>query len=591
MPENEPDLYEIAKLPELDPETLLDLSHTALTGGEVSSEIKARQPEVEERIAELIRDVSINGHEDTEIWRISADTFRARWTNLNEDSSPSEVLEALKNYRGLYADGPSGKTGTLLAALTYLGVDTSTIPNWQDLTDHVASAARHVSEATAAFRKFIAQYEHTDGPEFTPPYRYWMHHQLPDPERVAAYNATLESQQGTLWDSPDPAVYAAKLLDLRRAAAETIPGAGLLEGRCNLDGIPPEDMGRIFNEFGNRGYEIARQFYALLSAVKHNGGPVPYKERDDITLGEASPKNFTFEEAVEATESLFASLDPEFSKIFRDALNEGRISILPRPNKPRWSMTTDCTPNLPPYATINTAMDEEGRITLQGLLSVVHESAHVISLEYTRKNGAVDTKVSLPTAEVFSLFCELYFFNQMLSSQERSALTDKDKLETQLAILQRFAKNGPRQVALVRAEMKIDEIAKKTGLSGQQQADAITEQFGKEMEKYLGEEVESTYANTWVDASNYADPYCSMAYPWAMYVVAHLLRRMQDAPETLADTIKDFFNSTGKMPPTELAQKVAGASDGDVFTAFEKRLQEAQTLAHDLGLPRGLGQE
>lgn len=253
--------------------------------------------------------------------------------------------------------------------------------------------------------------------------------------------------------------------------------------RHRADDIDTEIVDAVIGSVAER-FDISRRFYQLKARLL--GLPkLQYHERN-VPYG-AADKEYSFEEAVLLVYRVFQRLDPKFSAILKQFVEDGRIDVYPRKKKHSGAFCSYGLLTHPVYILLNYT----GK--LRDVITLAHEAGHGINnvLMQERQN-ALTFGTSLATAEVASTFMEDFIVQELLAEAD-----DELRLSLLVARLNDNVSTIFRQAACYRFEQELHKTFREHGYLSK---DEIGRMFQKHMAAYMGDAVEQSAGseNWWV---------------------------------------------------------------------------------------------
>jgi oligoendopeptidase F len=229
---------------------------------------------------------------------------------------------------------------------------------------------------------------------------------------------------------------------------------------------------------------IPQRFYGLkakllgLKKLAYHERTVPYGQIE---------KEYTYADAAQIVDGVFAGLDPEFAQIFRYMLENGQFDVFPQKGKRGGAFCAGYHITHPTYVLLNFT----GK--LQDVLTIAHEMGHAVNNELIKKSqNALNYETPLSTAEVASTFMEDFVLEKLAeeADEELQLALMVSQLDDQIATI--F-----RQIALYRFEQELHRDFRIKGYLSQEE---IGKLFLKHMGAYMGPAVElsSGSQNWWV---------------------------------------------------------------------------------------------
>ena len=320
-------------------------------------------------------------------------------------------------------------------------------------------------------------------------------------------------------------------------------------------------------------FTVARQYHQLkakLSGKKQ----LDYHERR-VPYGKIN-KTYNWQESVTLVDQVLYRLDPDFSKIFKQFIDNGQIDVYPYQNKSGGAMCTHNLKSQPTYILLN-----HGN-RLQDVLTLAHEVGHGINNELIRqKQNSFYFNTPLSTAEVASTFIEDFVLEELEQEADenlRLALM-VNKLDDDISVI--F-----RQVAAYRFEQELHLKFKQQGYLSKE---AIGKIFRKNMNTYLGSVINQPPGteNFWVYWSHFRNFFYVYSYASGLLISKSLQASVRQNPDFI-NKIKDFLSAGSSQSPKEIFQKLGVDISQPAFwykgiKETKTLLKETSTLAKKLG--------
>lgn len=287
--------------------------------------------------------------------------------------------------------------------------------------------------------------------------------------------------------------------------------------------------------------DIAQKYYAvkakLLGKTK-----LKYNERN-LEVGEVSG-SYTWEESVKLIDKVFASLDPEFSRILTYMKDNNQFDIFPRKGKTGGAF---CSGNLishPTYVLLNHT-DK-----LNDVLTIAHEMGHAINNEMMKqKVNALTYDTPMSTAEVASTFMEDFVLQELEKTADP---------ETKKALLMQKLNDDIstifRQVACYKFEQALHTEFRAKGYLSK---DEIGQIFQREMSAYMGDAVDQPKwaQNWWIYWSHIRNFFYVYSYASGL-LVSKAIQNMVKQDPTSISKVKEFLSSGITDSPKNIFAKM-----------------------------------
>ncbi|HLB51516.1 hypothetical protein A3F07_01270 [candidate division WWE3 bacterium RIFCSPHIGHO2_12_FULL_38_15] len=252
-------------------------------------------------------------------------------------------------------------------------------------------------------------------------------------------------------------------------------------GRLVSDNMEPEIIDALIEAVTSRS-DISKRYYKLkakLFGVKK----LQYHERN-VPYGDID-KEISYKKTVDLIWNTFNNLDPEFSLIFKNFVENGQIDVFPKKGKKSGAFCVSMPQDTPVYILLNFSNK------LSDSLTLAHEMGHAINDTLVRKSQhALYRDVYTSTAEVASTFCEDFVLEKFSQNADK---------ETQLALkmmkLNDDVSTIQRQIACYTFEQELHKTYREKGYLAKEQMGEI---FRKHMKFYMGNYVEfSKESDNW----------------------------------------------------------------------------------------------
>jgi oligoendopeptidase F len=311
-------------------------------------------------------------------------------------------------------------------------------------------------------------------------------------------------------------------------------------GRHISDDIESEVVDTLLETVSKR-YDIAHRFYKIKARLLGQT-KLAYHERN-VPVGSIE-KEYSFEDSVAVVDRVFRSLDPQFSDLFQQLVQHGRLDVFPEKGKASSAFCARYLVSHPTYILLNHTNK------LRDVLTIAHEVGHGINNELIKaKQHSLNFGVPLATAEVASTFMEdfvLYFL-------EKEA-DDKLRFSLQVMKLDQDISAIIRQVAGYRFEQELHQQVREVGYLSKQQ---IGELFQKHMKAYMGPAVESSPGseNWWIYWSHFRRFFYIYSYASGQLISKYLQRMVREDKKSIGK-VKEFLSAGLSDSPRNIFNKL-----------------------------------
>jgi oligoendopeptidase F len=344
------------------------------------------------------------------------------------------------------------------------------------------------------------------------------------------------------------------------------------QARHISDDIDTEVVDALIDAVSSRN-DLARRFYKLKANVL-NVPKLGYHERN-IEIGGAE-KKVSYQEAVDLVDEVFAGLDQEFEKIFRDFVENGRIDAFPKKGKASGAFCAHDLKGLPVYVLLNFTEN------MTDVRTIAHEMGHAINSTLSRSDqNSLNCNYPMSTAEVASTFMEDFVLQELLKTADE---------ETKLIILMNKLNDDVstvfRQVAFYRFEAELHQRFRESGYLPVSEIGLI---FQKYMKEYMGDYVEhpAWARNWWTYVSHFRYFFYVYSYASGMLISKSLQASVKNDSKFI-NKVKNFLSAGSSDSPKNIFAKMDIDITNKKFwehglTDIEQLLNNTETLAKKLG--------
>jgi len=346
-----------------------------------------------------------------------------------------------------------------------------------------------------------------------------------------------------------------------------------LKVNCDLRGYTRPDQPRhlyddiesvvvdsLLNSVTKR-FDISIRYYKLkakLLGVKK----LRYFERN-IELGEIT-KKYSFEDSVNLIYKTFKNLDPKFSDILKDFIENGHFDVFPEKGKSGGAYCI-CAGNLSPtYVLLNHA-DK-----LRDVLTIAHEMGHGINDELMKGvQNEINFGTPTSTAEVASTFMEDFVFQTLLKEANK-----EEKITLLMSKLEGDISSIFRQVAFYNFELELHKTFKEKGYIPKEEIGKI---FEKHIISYMGE-VGRGSNNWWIYVSHFRHFFYVYSYAGGLLISKSLQSSVKKDPKFI-ENVKEFLSAGMSDSPKNIFKKMGVDISDKKF--WDKGLNEVEALLNE----------
>jgi oligoendopeptidase F len=316
-------------------------------------------------------------------------------------------------------------------------------------------------------------------------------------------------------------------------------------------------------------FDIPNRYYQLKAKLL-GVNQLKYWERS-VPYGKITQK-YSLDQSKKLISKVFNKLDPKFSEIFRQFVEEGRLDVYPRIGKRGGAFCAADLVTLPVYILLNHT-DK-----LHDVLTLAHEMGHGINDELMKKSQlALNFGSPLSTAEVASTFMEDFVLQELISRSN-----PKQRLALYVQKLDDDVSTIFRQVAAYLFEKELHASFRNAGYLPK---DEIGKLFQTHMAAYMGEAVEQSEGseNYWVYWSHFRTFFYVYSYSSGLLISKSLQSLVKNEPKFI-DQIKLILSAGSSDSPKNIFKRYANLdiSDPNFWTTgikeVELLLDEAERL-------------
>ncbi len=338
------------------------------------------------------------------------------------------------------------------------------------------------------------------------------------------------------------------------------------------DDIATETVDLLISNVSDR-FDIAQRYYQLKARL-FGVEKLAYHEKN-LVYGELN-KAYNFNDAVNLVYGVLDDLDPEFSAIFKNFLEQGQVDVFPTKGKDSGAYCSHDLITQPTYVMLNHTD------RLNDVLTLAHEFGHAINNELMRqKQNAVNFSTSTATAEVASTFMEDFVLARLMQEADPEL-----KLALLMMKLNSFVSSVFRQVAAYQFEQELHAAQRQAGYLS---CTDIGQIFSRHMAAYMGTAVEQSTGsdNWWVYWSHFRNFFYVYSYASGLLISSSLQKSYRENKEYLSK-VKEFLQTGRALSPEESFARLGIDIKTPEFwqnalLEIERYLDEAEDLARQLG--------
>lgn len=341
------------------------------------------------------------------------------------------------------------------------------------------------------------------------------------------------------------------------------------EARMKEDLIDLDFINSILDAVKEK-FSISKEFYALKAKLMKEK-KIGYFERSAEV--KKIDKKFEAKKAVEVVKKVFTNLDKEFSRIFEEMFNSGKIDFFPKVGKNGGAFCAHLKLKDPVYVLLNHT-DK-----IRDVAVIAHEMGHAINGVLMKKEKPFYYATPKSTAEVASTFMEDFVYQEIFRE-----LNEEERFYLKIMKLDDDVTTISRQIALYLFELELHETFRKEGYLSKEK---IGELFVKHMSEYLGDAVEMQNAHLWWIYWEHIRMYFYVySYASGLLISKAMQKKYKENPKFM-EKIKVFLSTGTSKKPREIFKEMGIEINKEFFleglSELEKELNEIKTLGKKLG--------
>jgi oligoendopeptidase F len=299
-----------------------------------------------------------------------------------------------------------------------------------------------------------------------------------------------------------------------------------------------------------------------------------YHERN-LEYGTLSGE-YSYDFSVDLIDQVTASLHPEFNREFRDFVEQGRISVMPKSGK---TAVAFCSYTYGNYAPALVLLNYTS--TLRDITTFAHEIGHGINHQLIYKNQSpVNRKISFFTGETASTFLEDFVVQKL----EETMKTDEEKLTLLMTRLNDSISTIFRQTACENLQRELNITYRNEGFLSTEKINALMK---KHMIAYMGDAVsQDDGTDLWWVYWSHIRGYSLYSYV-AGLLLAKSMQNLYKQDNSNIEKIVEWYGTGSNSSPHERFLKL-GVDIGDSgfwlkgLDEVDSMLKEAEDLAKKL---------
>lgn len=331
---------------------------------------------------------------------------------------------------------------------------------------------------------------------------------------------------------------------------------------------------------------------SLLTAVDKNIGQVArfYRLKKKL-LGYDSLKDYDryaplfneaercmYDEAKKMSLDAYNSFDPRLGEVAQMFFDNGWIDAELRQGKEGGAFSASTSSDHHPYIMLNYSD------SLDDAMTMAHELGHGIHQYLANKQGDLQMRTPLVTAETASVFGEMLLFNKLLSKED----DPKKRLALLCGKIEDTFATVFRQVMMNRFESRLHKARRE---EGEQTPEAIHKMWKEENEWMFGDSVEMTdeYSRWWTYVLHFVHyPFYTYAYSFGELMVLALYEQYQKSGDDFVDKYIEMLSAGGSDYPRNLMAKMGmDITDPEFWQGgldlIERMIAQAEDEAAKLG--------
>ena len=349
-----------------------------------------------------------------------------------------------------------------------------------------------------------------------------------------AFNKLLAKNADIAENEMNSILQSKKIIDELRA----VPRPDLI--RHLEDDIETEVVDTLIKSVADN-FWLAHKYYELKSKLL-KVKKLKYHERN-VEYGKINVM-FKYEGTVELIGKVLRTLNPQFSEIFSDMVDNRHIDVYPKLGKTAGAFCAGGLISQPTFILLN----HTNRFS--DVLTLAHETGHAIHNFLSKKTQTpVNYEISLATAETASTFVEDFIVEELLKTTD-----PKNKLAIIMHKLNSDISTIFRQTACYKFELELHKNFRERGYLSKSE---IGKLFQKNMRAYMGNFVEQSPGseNWWVYWSHIRSFFYVYSYTSGLLISKSLQSMVKENPKNI-DKVKKFLSAGSSKSTYEIFEKL-----------------------------------
>ncbi|MFH1565624.1 MAG: M3 family oligoendopeptidase [bacterium] len=338
--------------------------------------------------------------------------------------------------------------------------------------------------------------------------------------------------------------------------------------RLISDDIKTEIVDSLLKTVSSR-FDISQKYYQLKSKLM-GVEKLKYHERN-VDYGKIEG-DYSFEETSNILFKVLHNLDPQFSKIFTDLIENGQVDVYPKLGKSGGAFCAGGLISQPDFILLNHTN------TFSDVLTLAHETGHAIHNTLSKKTQTpLNYGISLAVAETASTFIEDFALDTFLknASPEEKLLLYMKKLNSDISTI--F-----RQTACYNFEWDLHKEFREKGYLSKEEIGSL---FQKHMRSYMGDFVEQGKGseNWWVYWHHIRTFFYVYSYVSGLLISKNLQKQVKTNPKNI-EGVRSILSAGNSKSPYNLFKEAGVDIKQKNFwhtgiSEVEKLLNETENLA------------
>lgn len=266
-----------------------------------------------------------------------------------------------------------------------------------------------------------------------------------------------------------------------------------------------------------------------------------------VTLGDAKPTRFTYDEACDFVITNFASFGPKLSSFAQQALENRWVEAEDRPNKRPGGYCT----SLPEFEESRIFMTFSG--TPADTSTLAHELGHAFHSHVMKDLPSLNRQYAMNVAETASTFAETIIGNATI----KNAKTDVEKI----SLLNSKLENATAMFLNIHARFLFENAFYEERSNGIVSEKRLNELMVQAQKEAYGDNLSSYHPHFWCSKLHFFIddiPFYNFPYTFGYLFSLGIYAKYLEQPEGFEDKYIALLKDTGSMKVEELAEKHLG---------------------------------